>query len=211
MFKALMKINWSVMAGINDQFLGMFISIVNLGLIIGLQAVRYILGSFHESLHFQLLTGLKFIHEADYFWPIYISIVIFITMMALFIIIIQNAIGRYKEWKLTQNVQINLREISEGQNEENAEEEPNTTVHCFYNNAKYDVSLLNGKEIAITVTLFFSGLIFFYSVSRWARNNNDEQMYVYKWQVFREFFITFCKIFNPWTYLFAKKKKLVYG
>ena len=66
------------------------------------------------------------------------------------------------------------------------------------------------KEIAVTVTLFFAGLIFFYSISRWARNAND-QMYVYKWQVFRELIITFGKIFNPFAYLFAKKKTLVYG
>ena len=195
------------MAGINDQFLGMFISIVTLGLIIGPQVARYILGSHRVTMHFQLLSGLNLGPEVDYFWPIYIGISISFTMMALFIIVIQNAIGRYKEWKLTQNIQINLREISE---EGHQNDEENVTVHCFYNNAKYDVSLLNGKEIAVAVTLFFAGLIFFYSISRWARNAND-QMYVYKWQVFREFFITFSKIFNPWTYLFAKKKTLVYG
>ena len=142
---------------------------------------RYFLGSHQESLHFQLLTGLKFQQNCtDYFWPTFFSINFFFTIVALFIIVIRNWIGRYKEWKLTQNVQINLREVGHQNDEEIAEEEePNVTVHCFYNNAKYDVSLLNGKEIAVAVTLFFVGLIFFYSISIWARNAND-QMIVYK-------------------------------
>ena len=199
------------MAGIDDQFLGIFITIVTLGLIIGPQMARYILGSHRETMHFQLLSGMNLGPEEDYFWPIYIATSASFTMLALFIIMIQNAVGKYKEWKLTQNVQINLREVGHQNDEEIAEEEePNVTVHCFYNNAKYDVSLLNGKEIAVAVTLFFVGLIFFYSISIWARNAND-QMIVYKWHVIREFFITFGKIFNPWTYLFAKKKTLVYG
>ena len=100
LIKALMKINWSCMAGINDLFLGKFIAGLNLGLIIGQQVTRYFLGSHHETLHFQLLTGKKLSHWGDYFWPIYISITVFFTMIALFIIIIQNAIGRYKESKI---------------------------------------------------------------------------------------------------------------
>ena len=39
------------------------------------------------------------------------------TMMTLLIITIQNTVGRYKEWNLAKNVQINLPEIN-GQNEE---------------------------------------------------------------------------------------------
>ena len=192
------------MAGINDQFLGTCISIVTLGLIIGPQMARYILGSHRETMHFQLLSGLNLGPEEDYFWPIYISISFSFTMIALFIIMIQNTIGRYKEWKLTHNVQINLHEVSD-EGHRNAEE----NVPC-YNNAKYNVALLNGNEIAVTVTLAFACLIIYYSISRWARNAND-QMFVYKLQVFRELILTIGKIFNPITYLFAKKKSLVYG
>ena len=192
------------MAGINDQFLGTFISIVTLGLIIGPQMARYILGSHRETMHFQLLSGLNLGPEEDYFWPIYISISFSFTMIALFIIMIQNTIGRYKEWKLTHNVQINLHDVSD-EGHQNVEE----NVYC-YNNAKYNVALLNGKEIAVTVTLAFACLIIYYSISRWARNAND-QMFVYKLQVFRELILTISKIFNPITYLFAKKKSFVYG
>ena len=192
------------MAGINDQFLGTCISIVTLGLIIGPQMARYILGSHRETMHFQLLSGLNLGPEEDYFWPIYISISFSFTMIALFIIMIQNTIGRYKEWKLTHNVQINLHEVSD-EGHQNVEE----NVYC-YNNAKYNVALLNGKEIAVTVTLAFACLIIYYSISRWARNAND-QIFVYKLQVFRELILTISKIFNPITYLFAKKKSFVYG
>ena len=125
-------------------------------------------------------------------------------MVALFIITIQNWIGRYKEWKLTQNVQINLPEVID-QNEENAEE---SNGPCqYYNNAKYNISLLDGKEIAIVVTIFFTSMLIIHSIEQWASHNldGDDRMGLYKWKVFTEFFITLCTIFNPVTYIFAKK------
>ena len=156
---------------------------------------RYILGSHHEALHFQLLTGLKLRQETEYFWPIYISITVFFTVIALFIIIIQNGIGRYKEWKLNQKITITLHE-------ENVED-----PKC-YNTSKYDVSLLNGKEIAFIVTVFFGILLFFYFIEQWGRTlDDDDGMDLYKWQAFREFFLSLCKVFVPVAYLFAKRKR----
>ena len=82
-----------------------------------MQVARYFLGSHHESLHFQLLTGIRQKQHTEYFWPIFTVIIVFCTMMTLLIITIQNTVGRYKEWNLAKNVQINLPEIN-GQNEE---------------------------------------------------------------------------------------------
>ena len=166
---------------------------------------RYFLGSHQESLHFQLLTGLKFQQNCtDYFWPTFFSINFFFTIVALFIIVIRNWIGRYKEWKLTQNVQINLPEVISiaDQNEEN------TNEPCpYYNNVKYNISLLDGKEMAIVITVFFVSMLFFHSIEQWASHNldGDDRMSLFKWKVFTEFFITMSTVFNPVTYFFAKK------
>ena len=82
-----MNVRWSVVARMNDQFIGKFIFGANLGLITTMHLSRYFLGSHRESIHFQLLTGLKFGHPVDYFWPIYMGITVFISLAALFITI----------------------------------------------------------------------------------------------------------------------------
>ena len=97
-----------------------------------MQVARYFLGSHHESLHFQLLTGIRQKQHTEYFWPIFTVIIVFCTMMTLLIITIQNTVGRYKEWNLAKNVQINLPEII-GQNEDIGPRGFNTN--------KYDVSV----------------------------------------------------------------------
>ena len=146
----------------------------------------------------------------DYFWPIFLSFTFFFTIVALFIIVIQNWIGRYKEWKLTQNVQINLPEIisiADQTNEENAND-TNANEPCpYYNNLKYNISLLDGKEMAIVITFFFVSMAFFHSIEQWASHNldGDDRMSLFKWKVFTEFFITMSTVFNPVTYFFAKK------
>ena len=87
LIKALMNVRWSVVAGMNDQIIGKFIFGANLGLITTMHLSRYFLGSHRESLHFQILTGLKFGHPDHYFWQIYLVITISISLAALFIII----------------------------------------------------------------------------------------------------------------------------
>ena len=85
--KALMNVKWSVVARINDEFIGKFIFGANFGLITTIHLSRYFLGSHRESLHFQILTGLKFRPPKDIFWPIYMGLTVFISLAALFIII----------------------------------------------------------------------------------------------------------------------------
>ena len=82
-----MNVRWSAVARMNDQFIGKFILGANLGLITTMHLSRYFLGSHRESIHFQLLTGLKFGHPEHYFWPIYNGITVFISLAALFITI----------------------------------------------------------------------------------------------------------------------------
>ena len=87
LIKALMNVRWSVVAGMNDQFIGKFVFAANLALITTIHISRYFLGSHRESVHFQVLTGLKFGLPDDYFWTIYMGITVSISLVALFIII----------------------------------------------------------------------------------------------------------------------------
>ena len=82
-----MNVKWSVVAGMNDEFIGKFIFGANFGLITTMHLSRYFLGSHRESVHFQLLTGLKFGPPKDIFWYIYMGITVFISLAALFITI----------------------------------------------------------------------------------------------------------------------------
>ena len=75
-------------------------------------------------------------------------------------------------------------------------EEP--VVTCSYNTSKYNVAIFNGKELSFMVTFFFGfGLI------NWTIGSL--QLDLYSWMIFREFFITVCKVFINVYYIMMKK------
>ena len=55
--KILLMFKWSFMAGIDDNFMGKYLQLVNLGFLFVSQFYRYILGSMYESQEFQILSG----------------------------------------------------------------------------------------------------------------------------------------------------------
>ena len=55
--KILLIFKWSFMAGIDDNFMGKYLQLVNLGFLFVSQFYRYILGSMYESQEFQILSG----------------------------------------------------------------------------------------------------------------------------------------------------------
>ena len=71
---------------------------------------------------------------------------------------------------------------------------------------------MTGKEIALMVTVLFAVLIFFFSIEHVERKLDDGTLH--KWQAFREFCITLCKIIIPVTYVSKKPvtlKMLIFG
>ena len=56
----------------DDVFIGRFIFIWNLLFLAIIHSTRYWLGSMHESLEFQLLSGIKVSYQ-NVFWPIFIK------------------------------------------------------------------------------------------------------------------------------------------
>ena len=117
--------------------------------------------------------------------------------------IVQKGISRYKEWKLTHNVQMNLpnlEPLEQPSTEEDVDQQP---VTCSYNNSKYNVAIFNGKEIFFIGTFFFGiGLIFNYIEHP---DQDENGMDLYRWMVFREFFFTLCKLFMNLYYIVMKK------
>ena len=87
-----------------------------------------------------------------------------------------------------------------------AEEDVNQhqPVACSYNTSKHNVAIFNGKEITFIATFFFGiGLIFSYVEH--VQEPDENGMDLYSWMVFREFFITLCKVFINLYYILMKK------
>ena len=55
--KVLMIFKWSFMTGIDDNFVGEFLILVNVGFLSLSQLARYWLGSMYESQEFHMLSG----------------------------------------------------------------------------------------------------------------------------------------------------------
>ena len=61
--KVLMIFKWSFMTGIDDNFVGGFLILVNVGFLSLSQLARYWLGSLYESQEFHMLSGKIFIYD----------------------------------------------------------------------------------------------------------------------------------------------------
>ena len=70
--QTLIAIKFSRIVGMDDLFIGRFIFIWNLLFLAIIHSTRYWLGSMHESLEFQLLSGIKVSYQ-NVFWPIFIK------------------------------------------------------------------------------------------------------------------------------------------
>ena len=64
--KVLMIFKWSFMTGIDDNFVGEFLILVNVGFLSLSQLARYWLGSMYESQEFHLLSGKLCIYDYKY-------------------------------------------------------------------------------------------------------------------------------------------------
>ena len=62
--------NFSRVAGMDDVFIGRFVLIWNLTFLLITNSTRYWLGSMHESLEFQILSGIKVSYD-NIFYPIF--------------------------------------------------------------------------------------------------------------------------------------------
>ena len=69
-----MLFNFSRVSGMDDVFIGRFVLIWNLTFLLITNSTRYWLGSMHESLEFQILSGIKVSYD-NVFYPIFVRLI----------------------------------------------------------------------------------------------------------------------------------------
>ena len=163
--------------------------------------LRYCLGFFYQSVHFQLLSGTKTGFQKNIFGPAYISIIALTSIIAFVCSNRKKFKERYKDWKLHQNIHVKLKDE---QSQPGKIHQEVSGVSLQYNNIKNNITLLNGLEIAFTVGLILLIVIAFI-VHRWKNigSENFYQVYVLKESIIMFFY----NVGIPICYL-AKKKEL---
>ena len=129
-------------------------------------------------------------YETKVYGPVFLLIIFFISGIAFVITNIKKAKEKYKEWKLHQNIIVNLiiQQPQEGQ--------------LPYNNVKNNVPLLNGFEIALS----FGFMVVICVVLLILNITTNCSKYFYQKFVYREFaMMFFYNIIYPVIYFIKKK------
>ena len=108
-------------------------------------ACRYVLGTFHGTVHFQLLTGLHLGHQEEIYWQIFIPLMLFIPTSAIFCIICKRMKEMYKDRKILQQININLKT-----------QEPK--LKNEFRDLENGYSILHEPEIVMAAKIVFSTL-----------------------------------------------------
>ena len=215
--KALLIHKFSWIVGIDENFAGKFLLKFNLGYSLISQSARfvhkfysgtfllnlifpqnflfnsrYLLGSFFETMHFQLLSGIQLTIRPRLYGPIYFSIIFLTSTIAFVITNIKKMKERYKEWKFHQNINVNVNE-----------QQPYEGQLPMVNNVKNNVPIFNGFQIALVVGFVLASMITFWSLD-YAFNDSK---HFYKQFAFKQFTLVYIyNIIIPLIYLTIKKK-----
>ena len=137
------------MAGLDDNFMGKFLLIGNIGFLILSQTSRLFIGSLHGSLEYQILTGIRK-KGTKIFWPIFMATILFVFGFAFGSIIIKMFLEKLKERKLQKQLKVKLHEnistIEAGQTKLVQNPERNLIK---FNNSKHNVPLWNGIQFDV--------------------------------------------------------------
>ena len=218
--KALLVHKFSWIVGVNEDFAGRFLLKFNLGYTLISQSARfvhkfyldtvflnlifpqnfpfpsrYFLGTFFDSVHFQLLSGIKLTIRPKLYDSIYLSVIFLISAIAFVITYIKKMKERYKEWKFHQNINVNLikQQHYEGQ--------------LQFNNVKNNIPLLSGFQLALFVGFVLAGNITFLFLDY----TFNESMYFYTQYFYKGLALIFIyNIVIPLLYLIKKKKMRKY-
>ena len=218
--KALLIHKFSWIVGIDENFAGKFLLKFNLGYSLISQSARfvhkfysgtfllnlifpqnflfnsrYLLGSFFETMHFQLLSGIQLTIRPRLYGPIYFSIIFLTSTIAFVITNIKKMKERYKEWKFHQNINVNLnvQQHNEGQ--------------LQFNNVKNNFPLLSGFQIALLVGFVLTCHITFWFLDY---TFNDSKYYYKQYYIYililQELALFIFNIAMPLIYLIKNKK-----
>ena len=182
--KALMLYQFPYMAGLDDNFMGKFLLIGNIGFLFITQTSRLYIGSFHESLEYQILTGIR-MSARTIFWPIYMTIILSLFGFAFGSITIKKFHEKLKEHNFQKNLNVKVNETISTVDVGQKKSVQNPPI--VFNNSKHNIPLLNGIQFAIVGSAFFvivTTFIFFFSYLGAYSNVNDD-MIIYKSFLYR--------------------------
>ena len=97
------KFTW--VAGMDDNFIGNLVGIWNLIFLCLTHVTRFWLGSYHESMEFQMLSGIKVSYE-NIFWPNFTYTLCIICFTAMTSITAKRLMEAYKDYKIRQRIQL---------------------------------------------------------------------------------------------------------
>ena len=147
---------------------------------------RYCLGTFHGTIHFQLLSGIKLGYQAEPYLPILLAVTALTSGITFISGNIKKIKERYRDRKFLDRITISMW-IEEGQ------------VKTQFNNMKNNVPLLNGSEMTIMVTFGFLAYISIFI--SFVFNGNGVANYFYQ----ESMAIFIYKVIIPIVYLATKK------
>ena len=123
----------------------------------------------YEAKGFQLLSGIM-VEEKVIFWPIFLNIIFFISGTSFVAIVFKIIQERWKEFKIKQKIQINLKK------------KPSRSNLLKFNNIKHNLSILSGPQIAAISLLVLCLFTIFHFVEQ---TNFDDKMIPYQIFLYR--------------------------
>ena len=202
--KALMLYKFSYMAGLNDNFVGNFLLIGNIGFVIMTHTSRLYIGSFQESVEYSILTGVK-MSKKTIFWPIFMAMILSILGISFGLITIKKLLEKLKEHNLQKHLNVRMNKIIS-----TIEMDKEKTVHNLernlseFNTLKHNIPLWNGIEFAVIGTFILvigTTLHFFYLYLVVDGNMIPYQIFLYRGFLNESVF----SFFLPLMYLSTKK------
>ena len=100
------------------------------------------LGTFHGSTHFQLLSGFYIGRQEEYYYPIFIILAFIVSATSFLCASCKKIKEKYKDKILLQKINVQIQTPP--------------PVQLQYNNVKNNVFLFNGSDITLTVGIVFS-------------------------------------------------------
>ena len=202
--KALMLYKFSYMAGLNDNFVGKFLLIGNIGFVIMTHTSRLYIGSFQESVEYSILTGVNK-SKKTIFWPIFMAMILSILGISFGLITIKKFLEKLKEHNLKKhlNIRMNKNISTIEMNKEKTVLNLERNLSDF-NTLKHNIPLWNGIEFAVIGTFILvigTTLHFFYLYLVVDGNMIPYQIFLYRGFLNESIF----SFFLPLMYLSTKK------
>ena len=208
--KALMLYKFSYMAGLNDNFVGNFLLIENIGFVIMTHTSRLYIGSFQESVEYSILTGVN-MSKKTIFWPIFMAMILSILGISFGLITIKKFLEKLKEHNLKKHLNVRMNK-----NISTIEMDKEKTVLNLernlsdFNTLKHNIPLWNGIEFAVIGTFILvigTTLRFFYLYLVVDGNMIPYQIFLYRGFLNESIF----SFFLPLMYLSTKKDLCRFG